>query len=1263
MSNDKIKVAGYAKKVFYNGGIEYRNFSPDLVGLQLTEQGGTPLFTMGNFSVTTNLEPKKSKNFTTKTFSNFTTLTSMDVDLQQTLELLINNAGVILNLDKRNLTNYALFNSFREFTRVALENIITNWPAALYVDPLYILATDTYTHSANTVTNYYYDNVANISYFKVNTNVINNIYNINFLKNQTSQPDTQANPLRNLTSTYESYAISYNDVEYDVLGFTAATNTINDYLKFAVKGNVFSGTTNGFQRYYIKPNKTKENLFFNGLENFEYYLLNRMVVPKYTAEFNYSIKAQSGDLVYTSEILTWPTTDGYNIDYETEQYIAYATKLLEISDNLDMTTTNLMVRFLVTESITDFDTTAVHLDPLDQDTSDQKVNKLLTIYGVEYDKLNLFITGVKFANTVTYDKNNNTPDIYLKNIARVLGWELVSSVLENDLLKSYVVPKKSSFSGQSIGLTLMEADIELWRRIILNTPWLWKSKGTRKGIEFLFKFIGTPLGLIRFNEYIYLAENTIDVDLFLQTLELNNNYVDEYTFTKYPVNPNDGYPNPLPNTSGLYFQSNGLWYRETGGENADIDITSGNNPHVGKYDGGYKYINQFRDLIPNFSAITVSSETTTTSTDNLFTNYVLGTVTGYNEPTYVDITNADGIDFSNCYVVKTTIIEDPKHRKDQTDCGCDVPENLKSLSICIEKKEIKQVNECDYVEYIRNLGYNYYTFSFNQYDEFGNLYLDTNGNPIYRKSYFINPTCCNITAGNGTSIPYHYNEVSGTGTFNDPYVIENSGYICCNPENRCGCLVTCKWVIAKSPNSVTIDRNQYLYFLDETGNYQVFTQDGSNCLAGYTRPIRLRDPNTQTIKFGCQLTQAGIADLQLSNSVIRQAYNDRASGKLGCCEEPTTIITPGGINVKFVAVVINIDEQSGLQPDIFAFESVEHPTGVFGNYNNIPAPLSAQTGTIQVGYLKTINSTTAPSYFGDKIRIMVAPGPNAAVTLPFITNTHSLGYLISNTEYNSTDFLTVQNNVIPVSDSRYTDSNNLSWISGEFILNQAPSQTTDTYVYLVYNYYQELIVTSGGGTGNIGCPQGSICACFVGDTLINMVDGEQTIIKNIKIGDVVMSYNITTNKIEPNKVLEIFNKSSEDLIKYTFQNGTTIISTDDHPFYVNGFNLASFNPIKTTKDYNLKTQQIKIGDIVNLSTDITTVIIDIQEYKEINEVYTFTVENNHNYYANNILVHNKLQAPKCCYSPSRNQYQSTYRIAGCCCLGSDWVDATGSGLC
>jgi hypothetical protein len=1055
MASDRIKVPGYAQKVFYNDQIEYRNFSPDLVGLQLTSEGSTPLFTMGNFSVTTNLEPKKSKIFTTTKFSNFTTLTDLDTTLQQTLNLLINNAGVILNLDKTDLVNYALFGSLKENIRVALENIITNWPAALYIEKTYAIPPDYLTQTGYTFQNYYYDSITNESTFAVNTNVIKNMFNINYFKNGTTlNTFNETNELRNLTINYASFAILYNNTEYDVLEFTGSTYTINDFLYFKVKGNPFSTTaTNGTPIYYIKPNSTKENLFFNGLDNLESYLLNRQTSPKYTALFNFTIKSNLGQILYVSENITWPVSDGYNIDFDTDEYVDYATKLLDISTNYDLTTSNLMIRFLVTESITDFDTTAVHLDPLDQDTSGQKMNKTLNIYGVEYDKLNTFIKGISFANTVSYDKNDNTPDIYLKNIARVLGWGLISSVLENNLLQNYIQPQASTYSGLSVGLTAVEADVELWRRLILNSPWIWKSKGSRKSIEFLFKFIGTPLGLIQFNEYIYLAENKIDIDEFQSILFLNGK---DENLLNYPLSP-DGYPRPFANTSNLYYQSDGLWYRETGGDNATIDITSGNNPHVGLYDGGYRYINQFRNLIPNFSAVTLSSQTTTTTTNNIFTNYNSGTITGYSGKTYVQISSDDDVDLSNCYVVNSTIILDPKGRQDQTNCGCDIPENLKSLSVCIDKKPPVPYNckkDIAGFQPITNLNL-YYTFNYFQYNIDGTLYT-INGNNVYYQSIFVDPACCNIRGSQSV----HYNEVTGDG-ITTPFVLVNSGYICCQnttgteADGDCGCLVACKWTI--NTNIRTIEYPQqsgtkYLVFNTETGQTRTTSYNGCNCIRNYTTPVRITDPYTNEVGYGCQLTQQGLADINQPNSVIVQTYMDRTMGNIKCRQTSTPAAT------KTFAVVINEPTQVGNTVSNTFFRSTQNQL-LGGDYMIMSSPLSAssQSGP-QIGYFYGYTPASIPQY-GDTVAMSIYTGSTRLnpVTLAFDpTLGHKMYYLISNTEFTNTNFVQQIPNLIDITPNYYSTS--MSQTTGYYSSNYPFTYVGNpTYIYMVWDFRESTI--------------------------------------------------------------------------------------------------------------------------------------------------------------------------------------------------------------
>ena len=875
--NPRVKVVGYAKRELFGNGIEYRNFSPDLVGLQIASEGGTPLFTMGNFNITTNMDPKSDKFFITNKFSNFVSLTDLDLTLADANKLLSNNAGVLLNLNKGNLKYNAQFGSLNEFVRVSLENIITNWPASLFLSNI---ALDSNNNSiiGNTYDNYSYDYLTDTANFRVNTTFVKNNYQLNILKNG-NVVDTfnSTNDLRNITVNYAAYAVLINNTEYSVLNFTGATYATNDYIFFTVKGDPFSGISSSNISYHIKPNKIKEETFFNELPDFETHLLNRLIMPKYTATFNYSIKSEAGMILYVTDSVTWPTTDGYNIDFDTSAYVDYVTKLLDISTNNDLSTSDLMNRYLVSDSISSFDTAPINLYDLDQDSTGQKVTKTLRIYGRSFDEINNFIDGISFANTVSYNKQDNIPDIYIKNLARVLGWELTSSVIENGLLSSYVTTSNSTYEGQSVGLTAVEADVELWRRIILNSPWLWKSKGARKSIEFLLRFIGAPLGLVTFNEYIYKAEAPIDMDLFRAALTLNN--LDNTDLSIYPIDSN-GYPLPLADTSSLYYQNYGLWFRETGGANSTYDILTGNNPHLGPYDGGYAYINQFKGLIPNFSAVTITGETITTGTTALFTNYNIGDITNYSGDTYVDAINNDGSDIGDCVVVVSTIIPDPIPQSTENECGCSPASDDDALSICIDIKDEVAPKVCKDMAYLPKLsdfGYSYFFYFI--YDIEGNILYD-NSTPLLNSSIYTTKECCKANNGNPTIYSTMENNV-----------LINTGYVCCTAQN-CGCNVACQWSPIYQPILLPLNSTQqdkYMEFIKEDGSLGVTTPDGSHCLIGnarFTIPTPgITDPYTGEVGFACKLTQNGLEDLAKGEYGEMAIFlKQKRNKEIECCE-------------------------------------------------------------------------------------------------------------------------------------------------------------------------------------------------------------------------------------------------------------------------------------------------------------------------------------------------------------------------------------------
>lgn len=629
----KVKVVGYSQRVFYDNNIEYRNFSDSLVGNQLTNDSGELLFNAGAFNVTINNDDKLSKTFKTNQLSDYFTLNDLNITKEQSV-VISNTQALTLNLDKTKLSNYAYFGSLREFVRVSLEHIITAWPASICTIPKKNGVT------YYTVEDYTYDNITDTSTFKVNVSVFDNKYSVSFTNSALVTDKLSTDEYnRSLTSNYTDYVISNATGDFNVLGYTGSTNETNDYSYLHVNGNPFTGSSSVF--YHIKPNNTKLDIFLDSLNEFEKYILNRNTVPLYTSRFTYNLKTDNGIVLETEKELTWPTEDGYNLDFNTTRYVVFANDLLTLADNSDSIQSNIISRFLVSDSISEFDTVS---EDNDSDT-DQKVDKLLKIYGRNFDEIKRYTDGLSLVNTVTYDKQDNTPDTLLKSLGRVLGWDVSSSMLAGDILNSNINTTQSSYSGQSVGMTNYEAENEVWRRIILNTPWIWKSKGSRKAIEFFFKFLGIPNGLIRFNEHIYLADSKLNMDDFLRVLEIHSGSQDISNITV----DSEGYPKPLPDTKDMYFQKAGLWYRQTGGAESDTDILYGNNPHIGPYDGGNEYIDKFRCLIPNFSTTTLIEEVTTTGSTNLFMNYDNGYINGIIDsnsvvlcdtlPNYVNILN------------------------------------------------------------------------------------------------------------------------------------------------------------------------------------------------------------------------------------------------------------------------------------------------------------------------------------------------------------------------------------------------------------------------------------------------------------------------------------------------------------------------------------------------------------------------------------------------------------------------------------------------
>jgi hypothetical protein len=489
---------------------------------------------IGSFLINTNNSSRVIND--TKKLTNFSsniTIDSLKLNQDQITSIINKTTEYIFNVDKSNLLNYAKYGSLFERFKAAVNTIITTFPGSLYINGLI----DDFT-SYNTVNNNIYDENTDTSTFNVNLLSVKNKFNLN-INNSSLNNDPSNHELKNLPITYGDYVLFVNNTEYNVLSFSGLTSTNNTTLYFKVKGKPFSGSTSSVS-YHIKPNKNKYTLFYSGLDYFEQYLLNKDTTPIYTVNIKIPILDEENDtIIYNNKTLTWSISDGYNIDIDTISFQNYYKEFIDICGVFDLVKSDLINRMLMTQSVI-----------ITDNSESNKSVQISRILGREIDEIKRYVDGLQFVNTLTYDKIDNTSDILIKSIANTLGFQHFNFIEIDDVFESMFNTSVSGTSGNS--KTPSELDIELWRNILINTNHLFKSKGTRQGIESVFALLGLPDAFLEINEHVYTVEGVInpnDVDLTV-IYPLNE------TLTRLPYDDN-GYPVAGNEVDGYWFQMNG----------------------------------------------------------------------------------------------------------------------------------------------------------------------------------------------------------------------------------------------------------------------------------------------------------------------------------------------------------------------------------------------------------------------------------------------------------------------------------------------------------------------------------------------------------------------------------------------------------------------------------------------------------------------------------------------------------------------------------
>jgi hypothetical protein len=305
----------------------------------------------------------------------------------------------------------------------------------------------------------------------------------------------------------------------------------------------------------------------------------------------------------------------------------YLEEIQSIAVNLDSFKTNLISRFLITDSLKEFDTLG------------QKVEKIFQIYGRSFDQIKQFIDGLAYMNSVNYNPSNDIPSELLVNLSRTLGWSSNFSPITNEDFLSSVFGNTSTptYPGYARALTPTELNYAYYRNLILNASYLFKSKGTRRSVEFLLRLVGAPDSLIEYNEYIYLADQRINLDQFdtqwasisggtyvndvpaylpSETFKIKGQLYTAFTstatyedvsinLTDYPIDA-EGYPKAPANTETFFFQIGSGWYETTPQHRSPDQVQITGNVFTGQnfniqtqltpFTYGQTYLNRYRDF-------------------------------------------------------------------------------------------------------------------------------------------------------------------------------------------------------------------------------------------------------------------------------------------------------------------------------------------------------------------------------------------------------------------------------------------------------------------------------------------------------------------------------------------------------------------------------------------------------------------------------------------------------------------------------------------
>ena len=575
-------------------GVVYERDMTTIGGLNQYAKGQVPIYRSSNFIITVNNDIAPSRNLLMNGYdknpNNDSTVWTLK-DIDETDEITKESCELVIKQDYYSLRDFAYYGSCTELIRGSINNIITNFPGSLYVPTI----------NGSGIPVYYEGYDKNT---KVKTNLrlggdnlflVSNPFGIN-IHTELMRNEDITNPLKYMCNDgYKNYidengneiswkvtvkyacfcnengdckvrAITNKDLEDRVkfsdvgVGGKIADISIGGKTVYAYKGNGgdIIYLTNSVNVLIAQPKPEFHIRFYNSLDSFEKLLVNPKSTPKYSALFEVISENSFG---YETELkrFTFPTRDnGYNLCVNDGSFAAYVNSFLKYSELYDEVFSDNLWRSMTHESIKNFDWSYTREfsdgDEEEYVVGGTKIQKLIRLFGREFDELKSYIDAIKGYNQITYGDDNMLPDYYLTDVLEEEGWDSVNifpfddkfnqqfKLSDDEVIKPYdkerlcfpngyfysdlcdpsskqdaynndkgiidqfrvvenILLNRTACYSNEKDYTLDEINNEFMKRLIMNSRNIWRKKGTIEGIESLLALFGLKSDRMALRKY------------------------------------------------------------------------------------------------------------------------------------------------------------------------------------------------------------------------------------------------------------------------------------------------------------------------------------------------------------------------------------------------------------------------------------------------------------------------------------------------------------------------------------------------------------------------------------------------------------------------------------------------------------------------------------------------------------------------------------------------------------------------------------------